>query len=151
MVRRSEADVPTSAAHSSGHAAGRTVEDGSHAVDADADARTAHSHRGANTRNRHEYSGQGDVVKNAILFVGGFITVVLSLYLFSTYPDSWVLFLAGILVYGLALMVPTLFLNGSTAKHSTGGTELTLDLPRDASEMAQRTGPVGQRQDRVTS
>ena len=52
--------------------------------------------------------------------------------------------------YGLALMVPTLFLSGATAKHSTGGTEVTLDLPRNASEMAQRAvGSGEQKQDRA--
>ena len=41
-------------------------------------------------------------------------------------------------------------LNGSTAKHSTGGKEVTLDLPRDASEMARQPIGASQRQDNVS-
>lgn len=140
MVRRAEAE---SNAHRA--STGRPTEDGSHSVDAE--TRTSHEHRG---RRMPQYSGEGEIVKNAILFGGGLMTILVSLWLFSTYPESSWLFLLGILAYGLALMVPTLFLSGSTAKHSTGGTDLTLDLPRDASEMAQRAVGTGeQKQDRA--
>ncbi|WP_058955795.1 hypothetical protein [Kocuria rhizophila] len=137
MVRRAEAESNARRAST-----GRTTEDGSHAVDAE--TRTAHGRR------RPQYSGEGEIVKNAILFGGGMVTIVVSLWLFSTYPENWWLFFLGILAYGLALMVPTLFLSGATAKHSTGGTEVTLDLPRNASEMAQRAVGAGeQKQDRA--
>ena len=140
MVRRAEAESNARRAST-----GRTTEDGSHAVDAE--TRTAHEHPG---RRRPQYSGEGEIVKNAILFGGGMVTIVVSLWLFSTYPENWWLFFLGILAYGLALMVPTLFLSGATAKHSTGGTEVTLDLPRNASEMAQRAVGTGeQKQDRA--
>lgn len=140
MVRRAEAESNARRAST-----GRTTEDGSHAVDAE--TRTADEHQG---RRRPQYSGEGEIVKNAILFGGGMVTIVVSLWLFSTYPENWWLFFLGILAYGLALMVPTLFLNGATAKHSTGGTEVTLDLPRNASEMAQRAVGAGeQKQDRA--
>ncbi|MDV5999617.1 hypothetical protein IUU84_08535 [Kocuria rhizophila] len=140
MVRRAEAESNARRAST-----GRTTEDGSHAVDAE--TRAANEHHG---RRRPQYSGEGEIVKNAILFGGGMVTIVVSLWLFSTYPENWWLFFLGILAYGLALMVPTLFLNGATAKHSTGGTEVTLDLPRNASEMAQRAVGTGeQKQDRV--
>ena len=144
MVRRSEAETDASRQHS----AGRTAEDGSHAVGGqEHTGRNAHQPHG---RRMPQYSGEGDVVKNAILFGGGVITILVSLYLFSTYPSSPWLFFVGILAYGLALMVPTLFLNGSTASHSTGGTETTLDLPRNASQMAQRAvGDGEQKQDRA--
>ena len=144
MVRRAEAE---SSAHRS-HTAGRTVEDGSHAA-ATGDHSTG-TVRGDHGRRKPQYSGEGDVVKNAVLFGGGLITILVSLWLFSSYPDSWLLFLLGILAYGLALMVPTLFLNGSTASHSSGGKQTTLDLPRNASEMAQRAvGDGTQHQDRT--
>ena len=142
MVRRAETHT------SDQYSAGRTVEDGSHAVTED--HRAARSDHDSASRRKPQYSGQDDVVKNAILFGGGMVTIVVSLWLFSTYPENWWLFFLGILAYGLALMVPTLFLNGATAKHSTGGTEVTLDLPRNASEMAQRAVGTGeQKQDRA--
>ncbi|WP_431695725.1 hypothetical protein [Kocuria rhizophila] len=141
MVRRSEAESNAHRPHT-----GRTTEDGSHAADAHA-TRTPTERHG---RRAPQYSGEGEIVKNAILFGGGMVTILVSLWLFSTYPDSWWLFMVGILAYGLALMVPTLFLSGATAKHSTGGTEVTLDLPRNASEMAQRAvGSGEQKQDRA--
>ncbi len=142
MVRRAETHT------SDQYTAGRTVEDGSHAVTED--HRAARSDHDSASRRKPQYSGQDDVVKNAILFGGGFITILVSLYLFASYPDSWLLFLLGILAYGLALMVPTTILNGSTAKHSTGGKEVTLDLPRDSSEMARQPIGAGQRQDNVS-
>lgn len=141
MVRRSEAESNAHRPHT-----GRTTEDGSHAADAHA-TRTATERHG---RRAPQYSGEGEIVKNAVLFGGGMVTILVSLWLFSTYPENWWLFFLGILAYGLALMVPTLFLNGATAKHSTGGTEVTLDLPRNASEMAQRAvGSGEQKQDRA--
>ena len=144
MVRRSEAETNVSRQQT----AGRTAEDGSHAVNAEAgSARGAHDRSG---RRAPQFSGEGQVVQNAILFGGGMITILVSLWLFSTYPENWLWIFLGILAYGLALMVPTLFLNGATAKHSTGGTEVTLDLPRNASEMAQRAVGAGeQKQDRA--
>ena len=118
----------------------------SHAADAHATRTTTERHG----RRAPQYSGEGEIVKNAVLFGGGMVTILVSLWLFSTYPENWWLFFLGILAYGLALMVPTLFLNGATAKHSTGGTEVTLDLPRNASEMAQRAVGAGeQKQDRA--
>ena len=141
MVRRSEAESNAHRPHT-----GRTTEAGSHAADAHATRTTTERHG----RRAPQYSGEGEIVKNAILFGGGMVTILVSLWLFSTYPDSWWLFMVGILAYGLALMVPTLFLSGATAKHSTGGTEVTLDLPRNASEMAQRAvGSGEQKQDRA--
>ena len=141
MVRRSEAESNAHRPHT-----GRTTEDGSHAADAHATRTTTERHG----RRAPQYSGEGEIVKNAILFGGGMVTILVSLWLCSTYPENWWLFFLGILAYGLALMVPTLFLNGATAKHSTGGTEVTLDLPRNASEMAQRAvGSGEQKQDRA--
>lgn len=141
MVRRSEAESNAHRPHT-----GRTTKDGSHAADAHATRTTTERHG----RRAPQYSGEGEIVKNAVLFGGGMVTILVSLWLFSTYPDSWWLFMVGILAYGLALMVPTLFLSGATAKHSTGGTEVTLDLPRNASEMAQRAVGTGeQKQDRA--
>ena len=92
------------------------------------------------------FSGEGDTIKNLILFLGGMITIVASLWMFASYPNSWWIFLLGIVVYGLALLVPTTLINGATAKHSTGGTELTLDLPAGPHEMAQRPNVPNQAQ-----
>ncbi|MDO4919653.1 hypothetical protein [Kocuria sp.] len=143
MVRRAEAETHASRQHSAGH----TAEDGSHAARGEHTSRSAHQSHG---RRMPQYSGEGQVVQNAILFGGGLITILVSLWLFSSYPENWLWIFLGILAYGLALMVPTLFLNGSTATHSTGGTETTLDLPRDASQMAQRAvGSGEQKQDRA--
>ena len=93
MVRRAETHT------SDQYTAGRTVEDGSHAVTED--HRAARSDHDSASRRKPQYSGQDDVVKNAILFGGGFITILVSLYLFASYPDSWLLFL----LYG-ALALP---------------------------------------------
>ena len=125
MVRRSEAESNAHRPHT-----GRTTEDGSHAADAHATRTTTERHG----RRAPQYSGEGEIVKNAILFGGGMVTILVSLWLFSTYPDSWWLFMVGILPSGLP----------------TGGTEVTLDLPRNASEMAQRAvGSGEQKQDRA--
>ena len=114
MVRRDEASVNEQ------ETTRRSAEPGSHSVK----SRT--------------FSGEGETLKNVILFGGGIITIVASFWLFASYPNSPWLFLLGILAYGVALFVPTTLISGSTAKHSVGGTDTTLDLPRGPHEMAQR-------------
>lgn len=93
---------------------------------------------GSHSVKSRTFSGEGETVKNLILLIGGMITIVASLWMFASYPNSWWIFLLGILAYGLALFVPTTLISGSTAKHSAGGTDVTLDLPRGPHEMAQR-------------
>ena len=114
MVRRDEASVNEQ------ETTRRSAEPGSHSVKS------------------RRFSGEGETVKNLIMLIGGMITIVASLWMFASYPNSWWIFLLGILAYGLALFVPTTITSGATAKHSTGGTELTLDLPAGPHEMAQR-------------
>lgn len=109
-----------------------TTENGSHTVQAE-NAR----HDSANYR---QYSGQGETAKNLVLLIGGMITILASFWLFASYPNSVWLFLLGILVYGVALAVPTLIIPGSTAKHAAGGTDITMDLPASESEKAHRPG-----------
>lgn len=99
----------------------------------------------ANTRHTTEakprqYSGQGDTVQNLILFVGGMATILISFLLFASYPDSPWLFFVGILVYGLALLVPVAILPSRTAKHAAGGKDIAMHLPSGAHEM-----PAGRR------
>lgn len=122
MVRRDEASVNEQ------ETTRRSAEPGSHSVK----SRT--------------FSGEGETVKNLILFGGGMITIVASFWLFASYPNSFWLFLLGILAYGVALFVPTTLISGSTAKHSAGGTDVTLDLPRGPHEMAQRPNVPNQAQ-----
>ena len=122
MVRRDEASVNEQ------ETTRRSAEPGSHSVK----SRT--------------YSGEGETIKNLILFGGGMITIVASFLLFSSYPNSFWLFLLGIIAYGVALFVPTALISGSTAKHSAGGTDVTLDLPRVPHEMAQRPNVPNQAQ-----
>lgn len=81
----------------------------------------------ARGRKVRRYSGEGSLGLSAILVVFSLAIICLSFYLF-VYFDSW-LFLAGILVYGLSLGIPTLFMSGKTASHSAGGLETTLDAP----------------------
>lgn len=122
MVRRAEASVNEQ------ETTRRSAESGSHTV------------------KPRTYSGEGEMVKNLILFIGGMITIIGSLWLFASYPDSFWLFLLGILAYGLALFVPTTLISGSTAKRSPGGSEVTLDLPRGPQDMARRPEVSNQQQ-----
>ncbi|WP_016998329.1 hypothetical protein [Kocuria atrinae] len=102
--------------------------------------------RGSHTVKPRTFSGEGETLKSLFLLLGGMITIVASFWMFASYPDSWWIFLLGILAYGLALFVPTTITSGATAKHSTGGTELTLDLPAGPHEMAQRPNTPNQAQ-----
>lgn len=86
------------------------------------------------------FSGEGDLVKNLILFVGGMVTILGSFWLMASYPNSVWLFLLGIVVYSVALFVPTTVTSGSTTKHAPGGAEITLDLPSGPHQVAQRPG-----------
>ena len=122
MVRRDEASVNEQ------ETTRRSAEPGSHSVKS------------------RRFSGEGETVKNLIMLIGGMITIVASFGLFASYPNSFWLFLLGILAYGLALFVPTALISGSTAKHSAGGTDVTLDLPRGPHEMAQRPNLPNQAQ-----
>ncbi|GAA4697031.1 MULTISPECIES: hypothetical protein [Kocuria] len=122
MVRRDEASVNEQ------ETTRRSAEPGSHSVKS------------------RRFSGEGETVKNLIMLIGGMITIVASFWLFASYPNSFWLFLLGILAYGLALFVPTALISGSTAKHSAGGTDVTLDLPRGPHEMAQRPNVPNQAQ-----
>lgn len=102
--------------------------------------------RGSHTVKPRTFSGEGETLKSLFLLLGGMITIVASFWMFASYPDSWWIFLLGILAYGVALFVPTTITSGATAKHSTGGTEVTLDLPAGPHEMAQRPNTPNQAQ-----
>lgn len=101
---------------------------------------------GSHTVKPRTFSGEGETLKSLFLLLGGMITIVASFWMFASYPDSWWIFLLGILAYGVALFVPTTITSGATAKHSTGGTEVTLDLPAGPHEMAQRPNTPNQAQ-----
>lgn len=122
MVRRDEASVNEQ------ETTRRSTERGSHAV------------------KPRTFSGEGETLKSLFLLLGGMITIVASFWMFASYPDSWWIFLLGILAYGVALFVPTTITSGATAKHSTGGKEITLDLPAGPHEMAQRPNTPNQAQ-----
>lgn len=123
MVRRAEASGVNEQ-----ETTRRSAENGSHAV------------------KPRTFSGEGETVKSFVLFIGGMITIVASFWMFASYPNSWWIFLLGILAYGVALLVPTTLISGATAKHSTGGKEVTLHLPNGPQEMAQRPNVPNQAQ-----
>lgn len=81
----------------------------------------------AQGRKIRRYSGEGDLIPSFILWVLPVAAILVSFWLF-TLPDTW-WFGVGILVYGAALLIPTLIFTRKTASHSTGGRELTLDVP----------------------
>ncbi|NKE09406.1 MULTISPECIES: hypothetical protein [Kocuria] len=86
-------------------------------------------------RTIRRYSGEGQGVANFVLWLVPVVAILASFWLF-TMPENW-WFVVGILIYGAALMIPTLIVAGKTAKHSTGGRELTLDVPH-STESAPR-------------
>lgn len=93
-----------------------------------------------------DYSGQGHMLQNWVLFGGGMITIVASFWMFASYPNSSWLFFLGILAYGVALAVPTVIFPTRTAKRSTSGKDLTMHLPSGPEEMTHRPGePDGAR------
>ena len=58
----------------------------------------------------HTYSGQGKHLKNAVLFIGCFVFLLLGLYLLGTYPDGlgilsehdgWFWYAGALVCYGL--------------------------------------------------
>lgn len=81
----------------------------------------------AHGRKVRRHSGEGTGVTSGILVLFSLAVIALSFYLFVHF-DSW-LFFAGIVVYGLSLGIPTIFMSGKTASHSTGGLDTTLDMP----------------------
>ena len=87
-----------------------------------------------------DYSGQGAMLQNWILFGGGMITILASFWMFASYPNSPWLFFLGIIAYGVALAVPTVIFPTRTAKRAPGGTQLTMHLPSGPEEMAHRRG-----------
>lgn len=78
-------------------------------------------------RTIRRHSGEGQSAANFILWLIPVVAVLASFWLF-TMPENW-WFVVGIFAYGAALMIPTLILSGKTAAHSTGGRELTIDVP----------------------
>lgn len=87
-----------------------------------------------------DYSGQGHMLQNWILFGGGMITIVVSFWMFASYPNSPWLFFIGIMAYGVALAVPTVIFPTRTAKHAPGGKQIAMHLPAGPHEMAHRPG-----------
>ena len=128
-------DSALRAATDGSHSYGAT-DNGSHALQSEQD----HGRDRQDGVTYREYSGQGEGLKNFVLMGGGMITILASFWLFASYPNSFWLFLLGIIVYGVALAVPTAIFPGSTAKHSTGGTDITMDLPSNDREKAHRPG-----------
>lgn len=81
----------------------------------------------AHGRKVRRHSGEGSGAVSGILVLLSLGVIALSFYLFVHF-DNW-LFFAGIVVYGLSLGIPTIFMSGKTASHSTGGLDTTLDGP----------------------
>ncbi|WP_144793769.1 hypothetical protein [Kocuria palustris] len=82
----------------------------------------------AQGRKVRRHSGEGSAVTSLILLVGAMATILVSFYLFA-HHDNW-LFLLGIVVYGIALLVPTAIMSSRTSGHSTGGLDTVMDGPR---------------------
>ncbi|MDO5619089.1 hypothetical protein [Kocuria sp.] len=78
-------------------------------------------------RTIRRHSGEGQFVSNIIIWIIPVAAMLASFWLF-TMPENW-WFVVGILAYGAALLIPTLIISGKTASHSTGGRELTIDVP----------------------
>lgn len=87
-------------------------------------------------RTIRRHSGEGLFISNIVLWLIPIAAILVSFWLF-TLPDSW-WFAVGILAYGLALLLPTLLLTSKTASHSTGGRELTIDVPASTESAAHQ-------------
>ncbi|WP_048751541.1 hypothetical protein [Rothia dentocariosa] len=74
----------------------------------------------AKTTKPPAYSGQGKHLENAVLFIGCFVFLLLSLYLLGTYPDGGPILYAGSLVaFGIFFAIPFHLLLSKTTRKIT--------------------------------
>lgn len=75
------------------------------------------------------HSGQGRTVTNLAALLVCVVVMVGSFWAFASYPDSPTLWIAGLLLYSLALLIPVSILRSSTATKVRGGRTVVMDVP----------------------
>jgi len=75
------------------------------------------------------YSGQGRTVNSLIFLALCMAIMVGSFWAFASYPNSPLVWIVGLLLYGLALLIPVGLLSNSTAKRAAGGRSILMDVP----------------------
>jgi hypothetical protein len=75
------------------------------------------------------HSGQGRTASNLLMFAAAMLIMIGSFWAFASYPDSPLIWVLGLLLYGLALLLPVGLLRSSTTKKVEGGRSLAMDVP----------------------
>ncbi|MFI7484294.1 hypothetical protein ACH9EU_17990 [Kocuria sp. M1R5S2] len=75
------------------------------------------------------FSGQGRTLNNLLFLAACMAIMIGSFWAFASYPDNPLVWVIGLLLYGLALLVPVSLLRSSTAKRAEGGRTVAMDVP----------------------
>lgn len=84
---------------------------------------------GRSDRTVRSHSGQGRTATNLLALAVCLLVMLGSFWAFASYPNSPLLWIIGLLLYGLALLIPVSLLRSSTATKAEGGRTLVMAVP----------------------